>query len=136
MRRGEVANPGDLIAANRNIGMFRFGAASIVNRAAFDDNVEIRGTWQWRPILREHCEQDCQKNAEAKEIALHRPDSRSVEQRCRSQNVCRKVRPNSTFPSAAHNTNLLSAKSRHGDRAPCTLCVVAQATHGWRFDRA
>ena len=123
MRRGEVANPGDPIAANRNIGMFRFGAGSIVNRAAFDDNVEIRGAWRRRPILLEHCEQDCQKNAEAKEIALHRPDSRSVEQRCRSQNVCRKVRPNHARFRRRRTTRICCRQSRDTAIARLARCV-------------
>ena len=28
--------------------MFRFGAGAVVNGAAFDDNVEIRGGLRWR----------------------------------------------------------------------------------------
>src|SRR2546427_7970124 len=48
----------------------------------------------------------------------------------------RKLMLCSTLPSAAHSTNLLSAKSRNGDRAPCTSCVAVRATHASRFDRA
>jgi hypothetical protein len=40
MRGAEIANGGNLIAPDGNIDMFRFGTGSIVNRAAFDDDVE------------------------------------------------------------------------------------------------
>jgi hypothetical protein len=49
MRGAEIANGGNPIAPDRNIDMFRLGTGSIVNRAAFDDDVEVRGiTWRGR----------------------------------------------------------------------------------------
>src|SRR4029453_18986227 len=122
-RRPEIPHSRNSITTNPNISVFRFGTVAIENRAASENNVEIYGTWRWRWrwrwILREHCKHQCRENSEAKEIPLHHADSRRVERRCRFENVCWRPKPYSTLPPPACSTNLLSAKPRGGDRAPC-----------------
>ena len=43
LRRLEIADARDAIAANRHIGLLSLAARAVVNRAVFDDDIEICG---------------------------------------------------------------------------------------------
>jgi hypothetical protein len=54
MRGAEIANASNPIAPDRNVDMFPFSACSVVNRASFDNDVEVSAIFRRRCLFCRH----------------------------------------------------------------------------------
>lgn len=69
--RFEITNASNPIAANCDVGLFGLGTSPVVNRAVFDDDIEIACSRRRGLVSGEYRGRDCDEYREPNTISLH-----------------------------------------------------------------